>query len=169
MARWKVCMGLLYDSLRVCLMSLRVNLCLCLWSYVFWRWRCVCMCVYLCHWESVYVFVCVFKGLGIRVSVFICHWESIYLFVCVFKGLGIRVSVFICVIESPSMYLFVSLRVWELGLVCLFVSLRVHLSICLCLLRVWGISVCGIRGVCVFEGLGGWSLVTIETIKGLSH
>jgi hypothetical protein len=84
------------------------------------------------------------EGVCVCVCVYLCHWESIYLYVCVFKGFGTRVSVFICVIESPSIYLFVSLRVW-------------------------GIRVCGIRGVCVFEGLGGWSLVTIKMIKGLSH
>ncbi len=58
------------------------------------------------------------------VSLKLCIWK-VKVCVCV--------CVFICVIESPSIYMFVSLRVSELGLVCLFVSLRVHLSICLCL------------------------------------
>jgi hypothetical protein len=30
----------------------------------------------------------------------------------------------------------------------------------------FGTRVCGIHGVCVFEGLGSWSLVTIGRIKG---
>jgi len=74
-----------------------------------------------------------FEGEGVCVCVFICVIESpsMYLFVSLrVWELGL---VCLFVIESPSIYLFVSLRVWELGLVCLFVSLRVHLCICLCL------------------------------------
>lgn len=67
-----------------------------------------------------------------------CLWLWSYVF-----WRCVCVCVFICVIESPSIYLFVSFK----GL---------------------GTRVCGIYGVCVFRVLGGWSLVTIGRIKGVS-